>query len=203
MAPVANPGVPGCKSRLLRSPTSSSRPGATLKPTGLSFEPRRGWNPRRRKLPTLLPHATTVANVMAFGYGLNPVAKDTEREIYIPSPHRRTHPNGLRSWRAELAASGSACQDREEEGGTARLAPPVIGAHNATRSLTTWTTRQRMRESERGWRLASGAPVSARKEAEPRRVSLSGPNWRPVAQLGFYSFFLLYFLFSFLVFFTF
>jgi hypothetical protein len=29
------------------------------------------------------------------GYGLNPVAKDTEGEIYIPSPHRRTHPNGL------------------------------------------------------------------------------------------------------------
>jgi hypothetical protein len=54
-------------------------------------------------------------------------------------------------------------------------------------------------------RVAAGqwAPVSARKEAEPRRVSLSGPNWRPVAQLGFYSFFLLYFLFYFLVFFTF
>jgi hypothetical protein len=44
---------------------------------------------------TLLSHATAVANVMVLGYGLNPVAKDTEGEIYIPSPHRRTHPNGL------------------------------------------------------------------------------------------------------------
>jgi hypothetical protein len=105
MAPVTNPGVPGRKSRPMRSPTSSPRPGATLKPTGLSFEPRRGWNPRWRKLPTLLPHATAVARVMAFGYGLNQVTKDTKGEIYIPSPHRRSHPNGLRSWRVDHATA--------------------------------------------------------------------------------------------------
>jgi hypothetical protein len=105
MAPVTNLGVPGRKSRPMRSPTSSPWPGATLKPTGLSFEPRRGWNPRWRKLPTLLPHATAVARVMAFGYGLNQVTKDTEGEIYIPSPHRRSHPNGLRSWHTDHATA--------------------------------------------------------------------------------------------------
>jgi hypothetical protein len=48
-------------------------------------------------------------------------------------------------------------------------------------------------------RVATGqwAPVSARKETEPRRVSLSGPNCANQAHLQDFSFFFLYFHFPF------
>jgi hypothetical protein len=53
-------------------------------------------------------------------------------------------------------------------------------------------------------RLCSGlhATVSGKQaRADGQRSGVSGPNWRPVAQLGFYSFsfFYIYFLFSFLL----
>ena len=53
-------------------------------------------------------------------------------------------------------------------------------------------------ESARASEWQAGPVCQADSGAGARRVSLSGPNWRPVAQLGFTPFPFLYFLFSFL-----
>jgi hypothetical protein len=53
-------------------------------------------------------------------------------------------------------------------------------------------------ESARASEWQAGPVCQADSGAGTRRVSLSWPNWCPVAQLGFYSFSFLYFLFYFL-----